>query len=114
MTYRHKRDSCVKETKDIIENILQMTHSDYELTSTSEVITSRKSVKLAAAQEQSNIIHSETEAVNQEECITVDDMEEYEPCQHIDFEISEVKEVFEKKKKKRNYIEFRPDYGKME
>jgi len=38
------------------------------------------------------------------------ELESYEPTDKIDCEAATVKESFEKKKKKRNYIEFRPDY----
>jgi hypothetical protein len=47
-----------------------------------------------------------------EEPITtnLDDLESYEPTEKIEFEAAAVKDCLEKKKKKRNYIEFRPDY----
>ena len=37
-------------------------------------------------------------------------LESYEPTDKIECEAATVKDSFEKKKKKRNYIEFRPDY----
>ncbi|MGY5874920.1 MAG: hypothetical protein RTU30_04165 [Candidatus Thorarchaeota archaeon] len=38
------------------------------------------------------------------------DLEEYEPPQEVKIRVVEAKENIEKKKKKRNYIEFREDY----
>ncbi len=40
----------------------------------------------------------------------LDDLESYEPTEKIEFEAAAVKDCLEKKKKRRNYIEFRPDY----
>jgi hypothetical protein len=49
-------------------------------------------------------------AMVDEECVSLEDLESYEPGQEIDIEVAELKEGIEKKKKKRNYIEFRKDY----
>jgi hypothetical protein len=38
-------------------------------------------------------------------------LERYIPSHEVDFKASEVKETFEKKKKKRSYKEFRPEYA---
>lgn len=40
----------------------------------------------------------------------LDEMESYQTTEKLEFEAAEIKESFEKKKKRRNYIEFRPDY----
>jgi hypothetical protein len=42
----------------------------------------------------------------------IEHMESYESTQDIDVEAEEVKDRVEKKKKRRNYVEFRPDYEK--
>ncbi len=127
MTYRHKKDQCMKETKEIVENILQMEASDYDLADPSEIVTSGKTVQIMRHENHEvNIIPDDTEELmedcseNEEivdgECISLEDMETYEPCQEIDlsdFEVTELKEGIEKKKKKRNYIDFRKDYEEM-
>lgn len=41
----------------------------------------------------------------------LENLNSYEPTQKIDCEAAAVKDSFEKKKKRRNYIEFRPDYS---
>ncbi len=47
------------------------------------------------------------------ECADLNEMENYRPCEDIDFEVTEVKEIFEKKKKRRNYIESREEHLKV-
>ena len=42
--------------------------------------------------------------------VDFEELESYEPTDKIDCEAATVKESLEKKKKKRNNIEFRPDY----
>ncbi len=116
----------MKETKEIVENILQMEVSDYDLADSSEIVTSGKTIQIMSHENHEvNIIPdgteelmeecSENEEIVDEECISLDDIETYEPCQEIeaDFEITELKEGIEKKKKKRNYIDFRKDYEEM-
>lgn len=43
---------------------------------------------------------------------SMDGIENYEPTQETDFEADEIKDCLEKKKKRRNYIEFRSNYEK--
>ena len=124
MTYRHKRDACMKNSKEIVENILRMKSSDYEFLDQSEIATSRKVILFEKTIEgEANVLPSHSsdemesaldeEENRQEDCVTIEDMESYQPCQEFHFEVSEVKDGIERKKKKRNYIEFRPDYSKI-
>jgi len=123
VTYRHKKDPCTKETKEIVENILQMEASDYDLADSSEIVTSGKTIQIMRHENHEvNTIPEDTEELmekcseNEEivdgECISLEDMETYEPCQEVetDFEVTEIQEGIEKKKKKRNYIEYRKEY----
>ena len=117
----------MKETKEIVENILQMEASDYDLADSSEIVTSGKTVQIMRHKEiDANTLPEDTEEFMEEECsenevivdgecISLEDMENYEPCQEveIDFEVTELKEGIEKKKKKRNYVEYRKDYEEM-
>jgi len=114
----------MKETKEIVENILQMEASDYDLADSSEIVTSGKTIQIMRHKENdANTLPEDTEeflddecSENEEivdgECISLEDMETYEPCQEIetDFEVTEIQEGIEKKKKKRNYIEYRKEY----
>lgn len=114
----------MKETKEIVENILQMKASDYDLTDPSEIVTSGKTIQIDRREEpEANVLPDDTEEVmgecseNEEivdgECVSIDDMETYESSQEIDIEAAELKEGIEKKKKKRNYLEFKKDCKDM-
>lgn len=111
----------MKETKEIVENILQMEASDYDLADPSEIVTSGKTVQILHHKEHEvNIIpedteeymksDSEDEEIIDGESVSLEDLETYEPGQEIDIEVTELKDGIEKKKKKRNYIEYRKDY----
>lgn len=110
MTYHHKRDPCSKETKEILDNILHMKKSEYEMfelstqSSTSKTQDQKQSTK-------TNVLPGEAAAMLSEDEM-LEEMETYETTQEFDFEVEEVKDCLEKKKKRRNYLEFRPDYEK--
>jgi hypothetical protein len=97
----------MKETKEILANILQMKKSDYELTKT--ISASSPELQDEAESEEPNVLSGELEDTSKEE---QEVMENYESTQVMDFEVDEVKDCLEKKKKRRNYLEFRPDYEK--
>lgn len=105
MTYRHKRDPCIKNTKDIIDNILRERTDEYDLAETSQKGYSSKSREVILIENEANVLISDVE----EDYANLSEMENYKPCQEFNFEVTEVKDVFEKKKKRRNYIEFRED-----
>ena len=46
MTYHHKKDRYLKDTKEIVENILPMKASDYDLTEPSDIVTSGKTIQI--------------------------------------------------------------------
>ena len=111
----------MKETKEIVENILQSEASDYDLADPSEIVTSGKTIQIIRNETaDTNVLPSDTEEMMEcgdedsvmveGECVSLEDLETYEPGQEIDVEVAELKEGIEKKKKKRNYIEFRKDY----
>ena len=97
----------MKETKEILENILQMKKSDYELTKT--ISASSPELRDEEESEEPNVLSGDAEGTSKEE---QEVMENYESTQAMDFEVDEVKDCLEKKKKRRNYLEFRPDYEK--
>jgi hypothetical protein len=124
VTYRHKKDQCMKDTKEIVENILQTEASDYDLADPSEIVTSGKTIQIIRSETtETNILPTDTEEMMEccdedsvmvdGECVSLEDLETYEPGQEIDIEVSELKEGIEKKKKKRNYMEFRKDYEEV-
>jgi hypothetical protein len=109
MTYRHKRDNCSKETRDIIENILNPETSDYDLSEVSGEKSLGKSKETVFIENGANVLVSDMDRENNH----LEEMGSYQPCQEVDFEAIEVKDCFEKKKKRRNYIEFKADYVKI-
>ncbi|TFG27260.1 hypothetical protein EU528_13145 [Candidatus Thorarchaeota archaeon] len=98
-----------------------MSASEYDLSDPSDIVTSGKTIQIVRrGTAETNILPKETEEImercSDEEtmidgvCVRLEDLGSYEPGQEIDVEVSELKEGIEKKKKKRNYIEFRKDY----
>ncbi|MHA1965615.1 MAG: hypothetical protein ACXACG_10395 [Candidatus Thorarchaeota archaeon] len=110
MTYHHKRDSCAKEPREILDKILQMKKSEYEILEPTTTSPTSKTLDEKEPDE-TNVIQGEADSTASEE-VSMEDMETYEPTQEIDFEVDEIKDCLEKKKKRRNYLEFRPDYEK--
>ena len=124
MTYQHKKDR-MKDTREIVENILQSKASDYDLTKPSDIVTSGKTIQIIrGGTGGTNVLPDDTEEILDQcddesvmvdgKCVRLEDLESYEPIQEIemDIEVTELKEGIEKKKKKRNYIEFKKDYEK--
>ena len=112
----------MKDSKEIVENILRLRSSDYELADHSEIATSSKAILLKKEiEKEANVLlfndeielPCENEESRAENHDALENIESYQPCQELHFEVSEVKEGFEKKKKRRNYIEFRPEYSKI-
>jgi hypothetical protein len=99
----------MKDTRDIIENVLRAHSEDYDLADTSSVKAAPRSRELVHLENGSNVLVSEKDLDSKH----LEDMESYQPCQEVDIDITEVKDAFEKKKKKRNYIEFKTDYKKV-
>ena len=96
----------MKETKEILDHILRMKKSEYDMLDSSGSFS--KPAQSDQKESETNVLQDEAE--DKEE--TLDDMESYETTQEMDFEVDEIKDCLEKKKKRRNYIEFRSDYEK--
>ena len=87
-----------------------MKESEYELLELSA--TSSTSEPLDQTQDDSdNVSPGEADEILNEDG-EMECMDTYEPTQEMDFDVDEVKDCLEKKKKRRNYIEFSPDYEK--
>ena len=99
----------MKNTKEVIEDILRAKDADYDLTDSSRKGYALKRRDTVHVENGSNVLENE----DARECTDLDEMGNYRPCQEIDFEVMEVKEIFEKKKKRRNYIEFKADHAKI-
>ena len=62
----------MKDTKEIVENILQVKASEYDLTDSSEIVTSGKTIQLIRGESnEPNILPSETEEMM--ECCSEDE-----------------------------------------
>ena len=125
MTYHHKDKSCEQETKSIVQNIFRSNSEEYHLTKTSETARFMHTSNSLPSEVDENILPNEAsfdldkdESVDMKsreaaDCVTEEDLERYLPTHHVEFEASEAKEESEKKKGRRNYVEFRSDYRKI-
>jgi hypothetical protein len=104
MSYHHKRKSCSKKTREILEEILQMEKAEYRMVEISSTVAETKPESIDNGVV--NPLPGECEPAD----VDFEELESYEPTDKINCEAATVKESLEKKKKKRNYIEFRPDY----
>jgi hypothetical protein len=84
-----------------------MKKSEYDLF---ESPSASASVKSSNEQRGDVNVLSGNETVDVDE--PMDDIENYEPTQETDFRADEIKDCIEKKKKRRNYIEFSSNYEK--
>ena len=126
MGYHHKDDTCCKETKEILENVLCVKKEEYEFLEGAETIEVESSAKKILRDESEvNVLPNETEEMMSEvekESVSVpssppvdlEDLETYTPTQEAPPEAVNTKENFEKKRKKRNYVEFREEYEDSE
>ena len=85
-----------------------MKKSEYEILEPSTESSKQSDQK---KEDSANDLSGATDEISSEDSV-MEDMETYEPTQEMDFEVDEVKDCLEKKKKRRNYIEFRSDYEK--
>ena len=128
MTYRHKKKECAKSTKDILDNVIKEQDSEYEIVSSAKVIKRKKKdsdeTKDSEDEESDNSNNTNTLSNGNGLNPFDKDIEEvnlsngtnYELAggEDIDFNIDDAKKSFEKKKKRlRNYLEFRSDYAQL-
>jgi hypothetical protein len=105
MSYHHKRKSCSKKTREILEEILQMEKAEYRMVEFASTVAETKPDCIDNGT--TNPLPGGEDSVEMD----FEELESYEPTDKINCEAATVKESLEKKKKKRNYIEFRPDYA---
>ena len=119
MTYRHKKTICSKKTREILERYTG--HSDKKYAS----VEFDSAVNVEAAEKPEDEECPEAENVLDEDADVMDEeiqlppmpvnetegLEDYAPMEEPTFEVEDTKEEVEKKRKKRNYVEFREDYA---
>ncbi len=124
MSYRHKKSSCSKKTREILEDFEPPEEDKYGPVQVSGAVNDVASSKEddSVKEEEANVrtpdaeerLESDDERQVQIPPLPTNEMElleDYVPIQEATFEVEATKEDIEKKKKKRNYVEFRPDYG---
>ncbi|MBD3407840.1 MAG: hypothetical protein GF411_17100 [Candidatus Lokiarchaeota archaeon] len=123
MGYHHKRETCAKGTKEVLENILKSRKSEYEILGSTEAIQVGSPIEEIVEEEAvTNILPGETEDIieesdqvdveSTEELNELDSLVEYKAMIPVDLPTKDAKDEYEKKQKKRNYIEFRFDYAR--
>ncbi len=82
-----------------------MKKSEYKMVEFASTVSASKPIRKRSDNGSTNVLSGTDEAVD------FDELESYEPIEKIELEAAAVKDFIEKKKKNRNYIEFRPDYA---
>jgi len=83
-----------------------MKKSEYNLEEIESTVAAAKPFEKNPSNGSTNVLSGTDESVD------FDELESYEPTEKIELEAAAVKERLEKKKKRRNYLEFRPDHDK--
>lgn len=124
MTYQHKRDPCSTDTREILQNIFRQDLDSHEIAESKHEKSGVQEDRRKHERRTKNVLPAEAAVLmsdrgesgtrktrNTSEFVALD---RYIPPHEVDFEATEAKEAFEKKKKKRNYLEFSPEYTKEE
>jgi hypothetical protein len=82
-----------------------MKKSEYKLVEFASTASASKPIRKRPDNDSTNVLSGTDESID------FDELESYEPTEKIELEAAAVKDFIEKKKKNRNYIEFRPDYA---
>lgn len=118
MTYRHKKAACSKEAREILEKYARQDDKKYASVQFASAINVKFDERSKTEEESEEAENVCDEEIQLDEGIQLPPMpvnetevfEEYVPIQEVSFEVEETKEVVEKKRKKRNYVEFRDEY----
>jgi len=118
MAYKHKREKCAEETKEILEKIMLMRKAEYESIDGAKTVTVTSPMGRIIHEEATvNVLPSETEEIIVEtegsklplpsDSAELEGIENYTSTIDIDLKQEKAKEIFETARKKRNYIELR-------
>ncbi|MHA2140422.1 MAG: hypothetical protein ACXADC_04955 [Candidatus Thorarchaeota archaeon] len=118
MTYRHKKTICSKKTREILEKYTSQGDKKYASVQFASAVNveSVEKVEEEDGPEADNVLADEVDCMDQEIQLPpmpvneMEGLEDYTPMEEPTFEVEETKEEMEKKRKKRNYVEFRDDY----
>ncbi|MBS3794823.1 MAG: hypothetical protein KGY80_08000 [Candidatus Thorarchaeota archaeon] len=120
MSYEHKHELTTRDTKQILTNILPAGKEEYELEIRPSTIKVPKNQDESESEE-ANVLPEEADAlitemdntsVPSEASLESEEgnVDQYEDENEFDFDPEEPKRAFEKKKKGRDYMEFRNQY----
>ena len=104
MTYRHKREKCAEETKEILEKIMLMRKSEYESIDGAKTVTVASPMGRIINEEATvNVLPSETDEIISEtegselplspESAELDGIENYTSSMEIDLKQKKAKEI---------------------
>jgi hypothetical protein len=121
MTYKHKKEKCAKETKEILEDVFQAKKEEYGCLDCIETVPVSNPVeKILAEESHTDSVKPWTASLVEEteECaeeVTVntngENHEDYSPVkQSTKKSKKDPKELYEKDEKNRAYVEFKKDY----
>lgn len=120
MTYRHKREKCAQETKEILEDVLKAKNEEYGCLDCAKTIRVGNPMEKILSEEismndlksQAESIIEETQSEKADEIFAegqVDSLEKYTPSDEMKLDNANSLEGL-KKKKKGGYVEFKKDY----
>ncbi len=121
MAYKHKREKCAKETKEILENVLMMKQAEYETIDCAKTVTvsspmgrivneeTIKNVLPSGDEEQLSESESSSIPILSKGNDEIEGIEDYIQTIEVDCKEVKAKEIFESTRKKRNYIDARDD-----
>jgi hypothetical protein len=115
MTYRHKKMICSKKTQDILEDYTRQDgkYASVQFASVVNIETREKSME-EEVPEAENVLDDDVDCIDEIQLPPMpvnetEGLEDYTPIEEPTFEVEATKEEVEKKRKKRNYVEFRED-----
>lgn len=114
VTYQHKKSECSKDTREIVENIVRLNKSYYELDIKSKKFMESLSQESAPplgtmrGKSEGNIFNIPTSLVGQSL-----KAEGYKTLNEISESFGNYQEISEKKRNRRNYVEFKIDYENL-
>ena len=118
MTYRHKKTICSKRTRDILERYTRQDekYASVQFASVVNTEATEERMEEEELREAENVLDEDLDCIEEIQLPPMpinetEGLEDYTPIEEPTFEVEATKEEVEKKRKKRNYVEFREDYG---
>ena len=118
MTYRHKKTICAKKTREILEKYTRLSDEKYASVQFDDAVNTETTEKLMDedVEEAENVLDEDVDCIEEIQLPPMpvnetEGLEDYTPIEEPTFEVEATKEEVEKKRKKRNYVEFREDYA---